>query len=194
MSIFGKFQKKFSGQKKYIVESHHTVIFAFLIALSQKMATKTNSRTRSASSSSSSPPAKRQKITVTPFAASFPRRTLLSSSRWVDKVPHDIWVYKILNPFLDLKALATVGRCNTFFQEYWQYVVKQNVIRVPQGCPTVEKAMAVAVVFSAQKVYTSKDPLKIVLDKGVHEIVGDQNGRMVVTCSHITFVGKSWLR
>jgi hypothetical protein len=35
-----------------------------------------------------------------------------------------------------------------------------------------------------------KDPLKLVLDKGVHGIVGDEMGRMNVTCSHITFVGK----
>jgi hypothetical protein len=66
----------------------------------------------------------------------------------------------------------------------------QNVIRVPQGCPTLEKAMALAVVFSERKEYTEKDPLKIRLDEGVHEIVGDHRGRMTVTCSHITFVGK----
>jgi hypothetical protein len=66
----------------------------------------------------------------------------------------------------------------------------QNVIRVPQGCPTLEKAMALAVIFSERKEYTTDDPLKIRLDKGVHEIVGVQFGRMNVTCSHITFVGK----
>jgi hypothetical protein len=60
----------------------------------------------------------------------------------------------------------------------------------------VEKAMALAVVFSAQKVYTIVDPLQIQLDKGIHEIVGytdedDQHHTVVnVTCSHITFVGK----
>jgi len=60
----------------------------------------------------------------------------------------------------------------------------------------VEKAMDLAVVFSAQKVYTEADPLKIQMDKGVHEIVGYNNqwGNRVksvkVTCSHITFVGK----
>ena len=49
--------------------------------------------------------------------------------------------------------------------------------------------MALAVVFSERKVYTVTDPLKIRLDKGVHEIVG--NGKVLnVTCSHITFVGK----
>ena len=34
------------------------------------------------------------------------------------------------------------------------------------------------------------DPLKIQMDKGVHEMVGDVDGYMHVTCSHITFVGK----
>ena len=71
-------------------------------------------------------------------------------------------------------------------------MMTRNVIRVPQGCPTVEKAMALAVVFSGRKEYTEAEPLKIRLDEGVHEIVGDQysNGCMNVTCSHITFVGK----
>jgi hypothetical protein len=57
--------------------------------------------------------------------------------------------------------------------------------------------MAVAVVFSAQKVYTIVDPLQIQLDKGIHEIVGffdeeyDEHRTAVnVTCSYITFVGK----
>jgi hypothetical protein len=49
--------------------------------------------------------------------------------------------------------------------------------------------MALAVIFSARKVYTETEPLKIRLDEGVHEIVG--NGKVLnVTCSHITFVGK----
>ena len=52
-----------------------------MTSLLESMATKSNSRTRSANSSSSSPPAKRQKITVAPFAATFPHRTLLSSSK-----------------------------------------------------------------------------------------------------------------
>ena len=66
----------------------------------------------------------------------------------------------------------------------------QNVIRVPRGCPTVEKAMDLAVIFSERKEYTGTDPLKIRLDTGVYEIVGNYAGRMNVTCSHITFVGK----
>jgi hypothetical protein len=49
--------------------------------------------------------------------------------------------------------------------------------------------MDLAVIFSARKEYTTDDPLKIRLDEGVHEIVG--NGKTLnVTCSHITFVGK----
>jgi len=68
-------------------------------------------------------------------------------------------------------------------------MMAQNVIRVPQGCPTVEKAMDLAVIFSERKEYTGTDPLKIRLELGDHEIVG--NGRVLnVTCSHITFVGK----
>jgi hypothetical protein len=51
--------------------------------------------------------------------------------------------------------------------------------------------MALAVIFSERKEYTKTDPLKIRLDMGVHEIVGVlRDGRMNVTCSHITFVGK----
>jgi hypothetical protein len=69
-------------------------------------------------------------------------------------------------------------------------MMTQNVIRVPQGCSTVEKAMALAVIFSERKEYTETEPIKIRLDEGVHQIVGDYSGYMNVTCSHITFVGK----
>jgi hypothetical protein len=95
-----------------------------------------------------------------------------------------------------LEDLSILRRTNTFFQTYWASVLRQNVIRVPQGCPTVEKAMALAVVFSTKKVYTETDPLKIQMDKGVHEIVGytdeyDTHYKSVkVTCSHISFIGK----
>jgi hypothetical protein len=157
------------------------------------MATKSNSRTRSASSASTAPPPKRQKITVAPFAATFPRRTLLSSSRWVNKVPHDIWVYKILHPFLDLKALSTVGRCNTFFEEYWQYALKLNVIRVPEGCPTLNQAMDLAVIFSERNECTRENPVKVEVGEGEHVMVGViyASGRHTqVSCSNITIVGK----
>jgi hypothetical protein len=65
----------------------------------------------------------------------------------------------------------------------------QNVIRVPQGCLTVEKAMALAVIFSERKEYTGTEPLKIRLEEGVHEIVGNDK-TLNVTCSHITFAGQ----
>jgi len=52
----------------------------------------------------------------------------------------------------------------------------------------VQKAMDLAVIFSERKEYTA-NPLKIRLEMGVHEIVGNGN-RVIVTCSHITFVGK----
>jgi len=158
------------------------------------MESKSNRRTRSASSSSSAPPAKRQKITVAPFAAAFPRRTLLSSSRWVN-LPEDIWVHQILHPFLDLEALATLGRCNTFFHEYWQYVLKQNVIRVPEGCPTMNQAVDLAVVFSERNDCTRENPVKIEVGEGEHAMVGvavDAFGGLHthVSCSNIAIVGK----
>jgi hypothetical protein len=172
------------------------VLHSSFLLPQKKMATKSNSRTRSASSASSSPRAKRQKITVAPFAASLPRRTLLSSSRWVNKVPHDIWVYKILNSFLDLKALSKVGRCNTFFHEYWQYMLKQNVIRVPDGCPTMNEAIDLAVIFSERNECTRENPVKIVVGEREYVMVGVAapgiyGGLLThVRCNNITIVGK----
>jgi len=110
-------------------------------------------------------------------------------------VPHDIWVYKIFQPFLDLKALSTLGRCNTFFEEYWQYVLKQNVIRVPEGCPTIGEAMDLAVIFSERNECTWENPVKVEAGEGAHEMVGvavsDVGGSLThVSCSNITIVGK----
>ena len=113
---------------------------------------------------------------------------IFSSSRVVNRVPEDIWQYEII-PYLDLRQFANL-RCHSSFNMYWHVNMAKNVIRVPQGCPTLEKAMALAVVFSAHKVYTETDPLKIQMDKGVHEIVGNNGRRMEVSCSNITFVGK----
>jgi hypothetical protein len=113
------------------------------------------------------------------------------TNQFIRDIPEMLWWQKILQPFLNLEDLSILRRTNTFFQSYWVSVLAQNTIRVPQGCPTVEKAMALAVVFSAQKVYTETDPLKIQMDKGIHEIVGnDYRYVLNVTCSHITFVGK----
>jgi len=157
------------------------------------MSSKGDTKRLRTSSASTSPPAKRQKITVAPFTAAFPRRTLLSSSQWVN-LPEDIWVHQILNPFLDLKALSTVGRCNTFFEEYWQYMLKQNVIRVPEGCPTMNQAIELAVIFSERNDCSKENPVKVEVGDGEHEMVGvegDYGGHhMHVRCSNITIVGK----
>jgi hypothetical protein len=118
------------------------------------------------------------------------------TNQFIRDIPEMLWWQKILQPFLNLEDLSTLRCTNTFFQSYWESVLVQNTIRVPQGCPTVEKAMALAEVFSEKKEYTEADPLKIRLDKGIHEIVGytdefDVHCEAVrVTCSHITFVGK----
>ena len=148
--------------------------------------------------------------TVAPFTAKFPRRTLLSSSRWVNKVPHDIWVYKIFQLFLDLKVLSTLGRCNTFFLEYWQYILKHNVIQVPEQCSTMDEAMEVAVIFSERNECTRENPVKVEVGEGEHVMVGCGCGgggagnyygkwrhlefsrpeQTHVSCSNITIVGK----
>jgi hypothetical protein len=88
-----------------------------------------------------------------------------------------------------------VGRCNTFFEEYWQYVLKQNVIRVPEGCPTVHQAMDLAVVFSERNECTRENPVKIAVGEGEHEMVMVAvppywGHHMHVSCNNITIVGK----
>jgi len=126
------------------------------------------------------------------------------TNQFIRDIPEMLWWQKILQPFLNLEDLSILRRTNTFFQTYWESVLRQNLIRVPQGCPTLEKAMALAVVFSERKEYTEADPLKVEMDEGVYEITdsnyvpysedddeeeGD-DGLMHVPCSHITFVGK----
>jgi hypothetical protein len=97
---------------------------------------------------------------------------------------------------LDLKALSTVGRCNTFFEEYWQYVLKQNVIRVPEGCPNMQQAMDLAVIFSERNECTRENPVQVEVGDGDHEMVGvasedDYDGQLThVNCSNISIVGK----
>jgi len=115
---------------------------------------------------------------------------IFSTTRNINRVPVEVWKEHICLKFLNLTELSILRRCHTFFEKYWQNVMAQNVIRVPRGCPTVEKAMDLAVIFSARKEYSGTDPLKIRLEEGVHEIVGGWGGYMNVTCSHITFVGK----
>ena len=117
-------------------------------------------------------------------------------NQFIRDIPEMLWWQKILQPFLNLEDVSILRLTNPFFQSYWESILAQNVIRVPQGCPTLENAMAMAVVFSTQKVYTKINPLEIQMDKGVHEIVGHTNEELYnakssnVPCSHITFVGK----
>jgi hypothetical protein len=155
------------------------------------MSTKETETTTGTSSAATAPAPKRQKTSATSSSSSSTAAApIFSSTRNINKVPVEVWKEHICQKFLNLKELSILRRCHTFFEKYWQNVMAQNMIRVPQGCPTVEKAMALAVIFSERKVYTADYPLKIRLEEGVHEIVGDQYGYMNVTCSHITFVGK----
>ena len=154
--------------------------------LFQKMSTKGTEQT---TGTTTAPPAKRQKTSSSSSSSSTAVAPIFSSTRSINRVPVEVWKEHICQKFLNLTELSILRRCHTFFQKYWQNVMAQNVIRVPRGCPTVETAMDLAVIFSARKEYTETEPLKIRLEEGVHEIVGDQTGKMNVTCSHITFVG-----
>jgi hypothetical protein len=104
----------------------------------------------------------------------------------------EVWREHICKAFLNLSELSILRRCHTFFEKYWQNVMRKNVIRVPQGCSTVRKAMNLALIFSGRKEYTTDDPLKIQIDEGFHKTWDWKQKRngMKVTCSHITFVGK----
>jgi len=147
--------------------------------------------TTGTSSAATAPPPKRQKTNATSsFSSSTAVAPIFSTTRNINKVPVEVWKEHICQKFLNLTELSILRRCHTFFDKYWQNVMAQNMIRVPHGCPTVEKAMDLAVIFSERKEYTVTEPLKIRLEQGIHEIVGDHLGRMNVTCSHITFVGK----
>jgi hypothetical protein len=94
-----------------------------------------------------------------------------------------------------------VGRCNTFFEEYWQYVLKQNVIRVPEGCPTMNEAMEVASIFSERNECTRENPVTVSVGVGEYKMAGvdvsfgnagiNTSGKfMHVNCSNMTIIGK----
>ena len=96
-----------------------------------------------------------------------------------------------------LKDQSILRRGCTFFDTCWQEeVMAKNVIRVPQGCPTINEAMELAEIFSWRSVYSKERPLKIDLDEGVHKIdtfVPDRlntGAALRVTCHNITFAGK----
>jgi hypothetical protein len=76
-------------------------------------------------------------------------------------------------------------------EEHYQRVLAQRTIRVPQDVPTLNKAMEVASMLAERIVFTKTNPLKIVMDEGEHQVVGDDDfGQMFVTCSNISFIGK----
>ena len=145
--------------------------------------------------SGTKPQPKRQK--TTPYCASNRAAApILSSTRSINMVPDKVWQKIILKKYMDLAQLSILRRCNSFFDQYWQNVMAQNVIRVPRGCPTVEEAVALAVIFSERKDYRIT-LLNIQIDAGIHEIMGSlfyghgHNSTTVqVPCSHIAFIGK----
>ena len=78
----------------------------------------------------------------------------------------------------------------------WQYVLKQNVLRVPEGCSTMHQALELAVIFSERNECTRVNPVKVEVGEGEHEMVGVTapgiyGGLLMhVSCSNITIVGK----
>ena len=73
-------------------------------------------------------------------------------------------------------------------------MLKQNVIRVPEGCPTIHQAMDLAVIFSERNECTREHPVKIEVGEGQHAMVGVAGtyaGSLThVSCNNITIVGK----
>jgi hypothetical protein len=73
--------------------------------------------------------------------------------------------------------------------------LKLNVIRVPEGCPTVHQAMDLAVVFSERNECTRENPVKVEVGEGEHVMVGVAADRYTgllthVSCSNIKIIGK----
>ena len=115
--------------------------------------------------------------------------------QFIKAIPEMVWKKEIIHLF-NLKDLAFLRCTNTFFEPHWDDALRQNLIRVPQDCPTVERAMTLAKVLSDRKEYSETDPLRVKMEKGVHNIVGGclsedsiLERTMSVTCSYITFVG-----
>ena len=108
---------------------------------------------------------------------------IFSTTHCINRVPEFVWQKEIIS-YLDLMQFSKM-RCHSSFNKYWHEEIAKNIIRVPQGCPTVEKAMRIAMIF----LNNARSPLKIVLDKGNHKIMGNAM-TLNVTCSHITFIGK----
>jgi hypothetical protein len=117
------------------------------------------------------------------------------TNQFIRDIPEMLWWQKILQPFLNLEDLSILRCTNTFFQTYWESVLKQNVIRVPQGCPTMKQAMELAVMFSERNECTRENPVKVEVGEGEHESrsVASNDYRSNFThvrCNNITIVGK----
>ena len=50
------------------------------------------------------------------------------TNQFIRDIPEMLWWQQILQPFLDLEDLSILRRTNTFFQSYWESVLRQNVI------------------------------------------------------------------
>ena len=121
-----------------------------------------------------------------------------SSTSLVNAIPIEIWRDEICTKlgYCDRSnGNATCTEFNDTFENYNQIFLKKHAIHVPQDTPTIEKAMEL--VAKLQLVPTEKEPLRIVLDKGVHEVAEVVNENfwhplklITVICSHITFVAK----
>ena len=112
-------------------------------------------------------------------------------NQFIFGIPEEVWVVDILQPYLRLKDLSMLGCTFKYFYKYWKAVfAKKNMaICVPEDVPRLEAAMAVARIFSLRQVYTKTNTVKIMLGEGEHEVDGDNQKRLVVTCSNVTFTG-----
>ena len=95
---------------------------------------------------------------------------MFSSESLVNAIPFEVWRDVICTKLGYSDRLNLNATCNEFndtFLDYKQKFLKKHAIHVPQDVRTIEKAMELV----AKTVDpTEKDPLRIVLDKGVHEI------------------------
>ena len=123
--------------------------------------------TEQTTGTTSAPPTKRQKTSSSSSSSSTAAAPIFSTTRCINRVPVEVWKEHICQKFLNLTELSILRRTHTFFEKYWQNMMAQNIIRVSQGCPTVEKAMDLAVIFSERNEYTETEPLKIRLEEGV---------------------------
>jgi hypothetical protein len=74
-------------------------------------------------------------------------------------------------------------------------VLKQNVIRVPEGCPTMNQAMELAVIFSERNECTRENPVQVQVGEGEHVMVGvagiyGSGLSTHVSCNSIKIIGK----